>query len=61
MVNKCCVPGCRSNYRSLKKGVPFIKVTAFHISKEQQLKEEWLCTISREFTVTKHTEECSPL
>ena len=21
MVNKCCVPGCRSNYNSVKKGV----------------------------------------
>ena len=58
MVNKCCVPGCRSNYRSKKKSVPFIKVTAFHIPREQKLKEEWLRKIPVEFTVTKHTVVC---
>ena len=53
----CCAPGCRSNYRSIKKGVPFIKFTAFRIPREQKLKVQ-LRKIPREFTVTKHTVVC---
>ena len=34
MVNKCCVPAFRSNYKYVKKGVHLIKVTVFHFPRE---------------------------
>ena len=44
MVNKCCVPGCRSNYE-IKKVER--SVTFFTFPIEEQLKEKWLRKLPR--------------
>ena len=56
MVNKCCVPGCRTNYE-IKKGER--SVTCFTFLIEEQLKEKWLRKIPRHnLKVSKHTVVC---
>ena len=56
MVNKCCVPGCRTNYE-IKKGER--SVTCFTFPIEEQLKEKWLRKIPRHnLKVSKHTVVC---
>ena len=56
MVNKCCVPGCRSNYE-IKKGER--SVTCFTFPIEEQLKEKWLRKIPRHnLKVSKYTVVC---
>ena len=53
MVNKCCVPGCRSNYK-IKKGER--SVTCFTFPIQEQLKEKWLRKIPRHnLKVSKYT------
>ena len=57
MVNKCCVPGCRTNYK-IKKGER--SVTCFTFLIEEQLKEKWLRKIPRHnLKVSKHTVVCT--
>ena len=58
MVNKCCIPGCKSNYKSLKKDVPFEIVTAFTFPKLERLRNEWIRKIPRDLTITKNTVVC---
>ena len=57
MVNKCCVPGCSSNYDSkAKEG----HVTCFKFLNDKSLKEAWLRKIPRkDLTVTKYTVVCA--
>ena len=56
MVNKCCVPGCRTNY-GIKKGER--SVTCFTFPIEEQLKEKWLRKIPRHnLKVSKHSVVC---
>ena len=55
MVNKCCAPGCKSNYVS-KKGTT--KVTTFLLQKKVDLRQEWLKKIPRDFTITNNTVIC---
>ena len=56
MVNKCCVPGCRSNYK-IKKGEH--SVTCFMFPIEEQLKEKWSRKIPHHnLKVSKHTVVC---
>ena len=57
MVNKCCVPGCFSNYDSkAKEG----HVTCFKFPNDKSLKEAWLRKIPRkDLTVTKYTVVCA--
>ena len=57
MVNKCCVPGCSSNYDSkAKEG----HVTCFKFPNDKSLKEAWLRKIPRkDLTVTKYTVVCA--
>ena len=56
MVNKCCAPGCKSNYAS-KKGTT--KVATFLFPKKENLRQEWLKKIPRDFTVTNNTVICA--
>ena len=58
MVNKCCVPGCKSNNVSLNKNVPHVRVTMFRFPKNEKLKEEWLRKIPREVAITNNTVVC---
>ena len=58
MVLKCCVPECKSNYKSLKKNQPFEHVTVFRFPKNVELKNKWLRKIPREIDVTKNTVVC---
>ena len=39
MVNKCCVPGCQSNYK--KKYVEYKYVPIFSFPKNEDLRNEW--------------------
>ena len=56
MINKCCVPGCRSN-NEIKKGER--SVTCFTFPIDEQLKEKWLRKIPRHnLKVSKHTVVC---
>lgn len=55
MVNKCCVPNCKSNYDSNDEG----HITCFKFPTDQSLKEKWLAKIPRAgLTVTKYTVVC---
>ena len=58
MVNKCCVPGCRSNYKSIKKGVLFESCTVFSFPKNESHRKEWIRRIPRDLTITKNTVVC---
>ena len=58
MVNKCCVPGCTSNYKSMKKGAAFKSVTVFTFPKNEQIKNEWIRKIPRDLIITKYTVVC---
>ena len=55
MVNKCCAPGCRSNYVS-KKGTT--KVTTF-LFKKNGFTTRMVKKIPRDFTVTNNTVICA--
>ena len=57
MVNKCCVPKCKSNYKTsiAKEGL----IKCFRFPKEDNLRRSWLLAIPREnLTITKHTVIC---
>ena len=56
MVNKCCVPNCKSNYDSnSEKGY----VTCFKFSTDKTLQEKWLRKIPREgLSVSKYKVVC---
>ena len=57
MVNKCCMPECRSNYR----GTQFVKVFQFpSLEKHPELHKKWLKAVSRkdDWVPTKHTVVC---
>ena len=58
MVLKCCVPGCKSNYRSRNVQCAFVHVTVFRFPKNVELKNEWLRKIPRDINVTKNTVVC---
>ena len=56
MVNKCCVSGCRSNYRSSE---PATYVPTFSFPKDDFLRNEWIRRINREnLKLTKNTVIC---
>ena len=57
MVNKCCVPLCKSGYKEneTKKKIHFSK-----FPKKETLKQEWLKRISRDdFPPTIYSRACS--
>ena len=56
MVNKCCVPGCSSNYASsVNEG----RVTCFNFPSKQELQKQWIKKIPREnLVISKHTVVC---
>lgn len=57
MVNKCCVPGCDSNYKR-KHGSPK-KTSCFEFPKDEIQREKWIRKIPREdLKVTKYTVVC---
>ena len=58
MVNKCCIPGCKSNYKSMKTNVPFTAITVFYFPKSDVLRKEWIRRILRDLTITKTTVIC---
>ena len=58
MVNKCCIPGCKSNYKSMKTNVPFTAITVFSFPKNDVLRKEWIRRIPRDLTITKTTVIC---
>ena len=56
MVNKCCVPGCRTNYEIKKSEC---SVTCFTFPIEEQLKEKRLRKIPcHNLKVSKHMVVC---
>ena len=59
MPNKCCVPGCRSNY-DLRRGIPVKKsVTCFLFPKDETRRQLWLKKIRRkDYQVTKRSVVC---
>ena len=57
MVNKCCVPGCQSNYK--KKDVEY-KYVCF--PKKEDLRNEWKRKIPRDnLVVTQNSKVCNTL
>ena len=53
MPRSCCVPGCKSNYKSGD-------ASAFRFPKDEQRRQQWLRAIHRkEFTPTGNTTVCS--
>ena len=58
MVNKCCIPGCKWNYKSMKTNVPFTVITVFSFPKNDVLRKEWIRRIPRDLTITKTTFIC---
>ncbi|CAG5129678.1 unnamed protein product [Candidula unifasciata] len=54
MPHKCCVPGCRSNYRGQKY------VSVFTFPSDADLKEKWLELIGRrDYVVSKNSVVCA--
>ena len=53
MVNKCCVPNCKSGYRSSVG-----KFATFKFPKDQELRNTWIRSIPRDFNISKHTVVC---
>ena len=57
MVNKCCVPGCQSNYKRKDKVTEY--VTQFRFPKEENRRNEWIKKIPREnLNVTNNSRVC---
>ena len=57
MVNKCCVPGCQSNYK--KKNVEYKYVPIFSFPKKEDLRNEWKRRIPRDnLVVTQNSKGC---
>ena len=52
MVNKCCVPGCTSNYKSVKGEVPFESLRVFTFPEN----ENWSTFVPQFPTVRLHTD-----
>ena len=56
MVNKCCVPGCQSNYYCNNKSH---YVTMFSFPKDTNVLKEWIKKIPRDnLVITKYTKVC---
>ena len=59
MVNKCCVSGCRSNYRTSGQIGPTPYVPTFSFPKDEDLRNEWIRRINRDnLKLTKNTVLC---
>ena len=59
MVNKCCVPKCKSNYLSIRKDATFENITVFRFPKDEVIRNKWKRNIPREFsTITRNTVVC---
>ena len=57
MVNKCCVPGCQSNYK--KKDVEYKYVPIFSFPTKEDLRNEWKRKIPRNnLVVTQNSKVC---
>ena len=57
MVNKCCVPGCQSNYK--KKNVEYKYVPIFSFPKKEDLRNKWKRKIPRNnLVVTQNSKVC---
>lgn len=55
MVNKCCVPSCKSNYASENKGY----VSVFYFPKNEERKRLWIESIPRKnFVPSNHSVVC---
>ena len=56
MVNKCCVPGCQSNYYCNNKSD---YVTVFSFTKNTHVLKEWIKKMPRDnLVITKYTKVC---
>ena len=56
-MNKCCVPGCQSNYK--KKDVEYKYVPIFSFPKKEDLRNEWKRKIPRDnLVVTQNSKVC---
>ncbi|KAH1021992.1 hypothetical protein HUJ04_011468 [Dendroctonus ponderosae] len=54
MLDRCCVPGCKSNYTGEEY------TTVFHFPRDDQRKQQWLRNIHREnFIPSKFSVVCS--
>lgn len=59
MPDKCCVPGCKSNYNLPGKLISKDNVTVYHFPKDEKRKQLWLRKIPRkDFVVTKSSVVC---
>ena len=57
MVNKCCVPGCQSNYK--KENVEYKYVPIFSFLKNEELRNEWNRKIQQDNLVdTQSSKVC---
>ncbi|XP_065219679.1 THAP domain-containing protein 3-like [Planococcus citri] len=56
MVNKCCMPECKSNYR----GTPYVKVFSFpNAEKYPEVHRKWIKKVSRkDWAPTKNSVIC---
>ena len=61
MVNNCCIPGCKSNYKSMKTNVPFTAITVFSFPKNDVLRKEWIRRIPRDLTIVSKSDEITDL
>lgn len=57
MPRKCCVPNCKSNYKSNQS---VGSISTFSFPKDEQLKKQWLRVIPRQdWSPTKYSAVCS--
>ena len=56
MVNKCCVPGCQSNYK--KNHVEYKYVPIFSFPKKEDIRNEWKRKIPRDNLVVTQNYVC---
>ena len=55
---KCCIPVCKSNYKSIKTNVHLHQLLYFLFLKNDVLRKKWIRRIPRELTITKTTVIC---
>ena len=59
MGKKCCVYGCKTNYKSVKGSSGEQKVSVYRFPKEDCVREAWISAIpNRDFSVSKDTVVC---
>ena len=57
MVNSCCVPECKSGYKSVKKSE---KISLFRFPKNEILRQKWIKAIPRKnWTLTENHRVCA--